>query len=200
MPDDIEHLVSQASQGDQPSIESLLNRHMSGLHAYLRLQVGGIVRAKESCADLVQSVCREVLADLGDFEYRGEAAFKHWLYTAAQRKLIDKHRYYKRDKRDAGREVAGDAPAGGDDDAPGLIDMYRSLGCTPSRAAMAREELEQVEKAFDDLPEDYRDVIMMSRIIGLSHREIAEKMGRSEVATRHLLARAMARLSTLLVR
>lgn len=146
--------------------------------------------------DLVQSVCREALEGMEDFEYRGDAAFRHWLFTAARRKIIDKARYYRRARRDAAREAAppDSADAGNDE----LVEQYRSL-CTPSRDAAAREQLELIERAFDALPEDYREVITLARIVRLSHAEIAERMGRTPVSTRHLLHRALARLSTALV-
>ena len=166
---------------------------MGELRAYVRLHAGGVIRAKETSHDIVQSVCREVLQDLDQFEYRGEAAFRHWLYTTTRRKLVDKHRFYNRDRRDVARER--DIQAGGDSSTDALAAVYGSL-CPPSRAAAAREELAHVEAAFDELPDDYREVITMSRIVGLSHREIAARLGRSEQATRQLLARAVARLSS----
>lgn len=189
---EVETLIENARRGHAPSIETLLERNLSGLHAFLRLQAGGVVRAKESCADLVQSVCREVLQDIDDFEFRGEAAFRHWLFTAARRKIVDKHRFYNREKREAAREVS---PAAASDAA--VLATYRTF-CTPSRQAIVREELAGVERAFDELRPEHREVITLSRIVGLSHKEIAERLGRSEEATRQLLARAMARLGTLL--
>ncbi len=81
--------------------------------------------------------------------------------------------------------------------AGGLLDGYRTF-CTPSRAAQASEEVERIEAAFDGLPEEYREVITLSRVLGCSHAEIAARMGRSEGATRTLLYRALGRLSGVL--
>jgi len=191
---DSSRLIQAASEGDGVAVDVLLERNLPGLRAYIRLNAGQLVRAKESCSDLVQSVCREVLQDVGGFEYQGEAAFRQWLYTAALRKVMDKHRFYKQQKRDAAKEVA----APGTESSPGdLLDQYGGF-YTPSHDAAMKEELERVEGAFDELPDDYREVITLARIVGLPHKEIAEKMGRTEVATRHLLARAMARLAGIL--
>ena len=52
--------------------------------------------------------------------------------------------------------------------------------------------------AFAQLPEDYREVITLSRVVGLSHGQIASQLGKSEGAVRVLLHRALARLSGLL--
>ncbi len=68
---------------------------------------------------------------------------------------------------------------------------------TPSQEAEAQEAGERLERAFDELPEQYQEVITLSRIVGLRFDEIAEQMGRSPGAVRTLLGRALARLSEL---
>ena len=55
---------------------------------------------------LVQSVCRKVIEHIDRFEHRSEAGFKQWLYRTAERKIIDRYRYYTADKREAAREAA----------------------------------------------------------------------------------------------
>jgi len=182
-------LVARAARNDREAIESLLVQHLPGLEAYLRLRMGPVMRAKESASDLVQSVCREVLLDLPRFEYRGEAAFRHWLYQQAAHKLIDRHRGLTADKRDPARErVLGDA------ESAAVLSAYATL-CTPSRAVSAREALQRVEQAFDALPEDYKEAITLHRMVGLSHAEIAAHMGRSEGAVRNLVYRGLAQLA-----
>jgi RNA polymerase sigma-70 factor, ECF subfamily len=65
---------------------------------------------------------------------------------------------------------------------------------------VAAEELGRLEAAFARLDADYREVIVLARVVGLSHAEIAARMGRTESATWNLLARALAKLSTELER
>lgn len=185
-------LISRATSGEPEAVDSLLERHLPVLRAFVRLQVGPAIRAKESASDLVQSVCREILQDVDDFEYRGEAAFRQWLYTAALRKILDRDKYYRRDKRDVAREV--NPAAGADSSAADLIDAYGTF-CSPSRQAMAREESERVEAAFDRLPENYREVITLSRVAGLGYPELAAHYGKDEAYCRTLLSRALARLA-----
>ena len=52
-----------------------------------------------------------------------------------------------------------------------------------------------MEAALDRIREDYREIILLARVTGLSHREIAEKLGKSEGAVRMLLHRALGRLA-----
>jgi RNA polymerase sigma factor (sigma-70 family) len=65
---------------------------------------------------------------------------------------------------------------------------------------MGREGAEKLEDAFDELSEEHREIITLSRIVGLSHGEIAAQLGKSEVACRQLLRRALVKLSLALHR
>ena len=69
---------------------------------------------------------------------------------------------------------------------------------TPSQAAIGHEERQRIEAAFDQLPEDYREIITLIRIAKLSHKEAGERTGRSEQASRALLRRALLALSWIL--
>ena len=46
------------------------------------------------------------------------------------------------------------------------------------------------------LPDDYREVIILRNLEGLSHEEVARRMGRGTGAVRMLWVRALARLRT----
>ena len=85
-------------------LEALLVEHLPYLRAYVRLRSNRAIRARESGTDLVQSVCREVLQGSSGFEYRGDGAFRRWLCTAALRKIVERDRAMKTQKRDVRRE------------------------------------------------------------------------------------------------
>ncbi|MFG0318435.1 MAG: RNA polymerase sigma factor, partial [Planctomycetota bacterium JB042] len=68
------------------------------------------------------------------------------------------------------------------------------------READANEELRRVARAFEELPPRDRDALRLARVEGLSHREIADRLGVNEGASRMLLSRAAARLARLLAR
>ena len=189
-------LVQKAQEGDSAAIDALLDHHLPGLRAFIRLRMGPVLRARESASDLSQSVCREVLNHMDRLQYPGENAFKHWLYTTAMRKISNRHDYYTADKRDIQREQAPMVKRSGSDHRT-LSHVYQTV-FTPSQDAMAKEHVEQVEKAFDQLSDEYREVIMLSRFMGLSRTEVAEAMGRSEASVRNLLHRALSRLAEVL--
>jgi len=182
MTEDSEILVSRAAGGDALARSSLYERHLPAFRAFVRLKMGALLRSKESTTDIVQSVFREVLEDVDKFEWQGDGAFRHWLFQRGVGKILNRNRHYKAARRDAVR------------DGTPVSECYASI-YSPSDQVMARDDIEQVERAFDKLPEDYREVILLSRIVGLSRAEVAEKMGRTESAIGTLLSRAVARLA-----
>ena len=189
-------LVLRATSGDTTAVETLLQRHLPSLRVYVRRNIGGMVGAKESSSDVVQSVCREVLQHMDRFEYRGEAAFRQWLFRAALRKLIDRQRYYQAGKRDHGRERAALA---GSSSADGMARLAMTLG-TPSQDAMMREEIGALEEAFLGLGDNDRQIIHLIYVDGLTHADVAERLECNEAASRKQLSRALARLSRLMTR
>jgi RNA polymerase sigma-70 factor (ECF subfamily) len=184
-------LVQRLSEGDRSALDPLLDRHLPDLHAFVRLRMGRFLRDREGSLDLAQSVCREVLEHAGRFRHPNEAAFRRWLFLEAVRKIRQRHAYHLAQKRDPYREVPREAGESM------LLARYRTL-CTPSRTAAAREELQRVEAAFERLSDDHRQVLLLARVAGLPHAEVARAMERSEGAVRTLLFRASARLAQIL--
>lgn len=182
-------LLRASRTGDRAALHELLQHHLPGLRAYVRLKMTPLLRARESAEDLVQSACRDILTALDDFEYRGEEAFRGWLYTAVWHKVLNKERAAREQKRDARREVPIDSGS--------VADVYaRTL--TPTQEFLAKERVERLEAAFDRLPEQYREVVALSRIAKLSRPEVAARMGRSEDSVRNLLHRGLAELARIL--
>jgi len=58
-----------------------------------------------------------------------------------------------------------------------------------------KEELDRLEKAIDELKPEYKEVIVLTKIEGLSHKEIGERLGKSADAVGKLLSRAMVALT-----
>ncbi len=178
-----------------PSLDEVLRRHLPGLVAFVRLRASRQLRAREATVDLVQSACHEVLRDMPQVaEFESEGGFRNWLYLAAERKIIDRARYHARDKRSPDREVRA-----ADEDALAGLALSGLGGLSglpsPSQEAMAREQMEALEAALARLPDTQREIILLSRIVGLSHDEIAAQLGLSRGNVRVTLHRALAQLA-----
>ena len=174
-------------------MHALLERYLPRLRAFVRLRVDRALRERESSSDLVQSVCLETLREKGRVRFRSEAAFRQWLFKAAERKIIDRVRFWRAERRGGTQDLA-DPDQSADEH---LLTGYATL-VTPSAHLMAREQVARFEAAFDTLPASYREVITAVRYLGLSYAELAAQSGRSEGAVRIQMCRALARLSELL--
>ena len=174
--------------GPRPSadgpLDPLVDRWLPKLHAYVRLNMGPQLRAREESVDLVQSVCRELLEQGHQLQFHSESAFQAWLFRTALNKVRQHGRSLRAQKRDVLRE--GDWDAASREACASLL--------TPSEDAMRREDLERLERAVDALPDDWREVVTLARLAGLSSREIGEQTGRKPAAVRMMLGRALRHL------
>lgn len=185
MPDDDARLYDRATEGDQDALDALLQRYLPQLHAFVHARLGPELRARESSLDVVQSVCRELLSARTGFDFQGEDRFRGWLFTAALNKVRERHRRLHADKRDVAREVDAE-----------VTDSFAAMAhlLTPSQDAIGNETATTLRASLAALSEEHREVITLARLVELPHRVIAELMGRTEEATRQLLARAMVQL------
>jgi RNA polymerase sigma-70 factor (ECF subfamily) len=190
---ELARLTERASQGDRDALEQLLVRYLPRLRAFVRLRTGPELRAHEESSDLVQAVCCDVLLHADRFRFASESAFRQWLFTQALRTIAQRVRHHRVAKRDAGRAD----PRALDASATSLAGFYASF-TTPSEVAAAREHVERVERAFDQLTEEQREVVTLAHLVGLSRAEIGEQLGKSEGAVRVILHRALAKIAELL--
>ena len=170
---------------EQPHVRDLVERYLPGLRAFVRLRMGPELRAREESCDIVQSVAREVLHHEARLQHGGEAGFREWLFTTAHRKIVNHLEHWRAQKRQGAREAA-------------LPSELAGIAPTPSLFASAREQEQAIEDAFDLLSEEQREVVVWSRLCGLSHAEIAARLGKTEVAVRKILSRALAALAATL--
>ena len=195
-PSDIPALTHAAARGDRAALDRLLELYLPELEAFVTRRAGRPLRSQESPADIVQSVCREVLQHADRFRHPSEVAFKQWLYTTALRKISARIDFYRAQKRDQGR-VENLAPGSVESAASQVLAFYDSFS-TPSRHLMVQEEVARIENAFEALTEEQREVVTLAHVMGLSRAEIAERVGKSEGAVRVILHRALAKVSQLL--
>jgi RNA polymerase sigma-70 factor (ECF subfamily) len=156
--------------------------------------MGSELRSKLESMDLVQDALMCALRDLGDFTYRSEGDFLRWLTKIAENRLRDNVDKLHADKRDIRKEVRlGDR----NQTAEGVFGRTAEpiYSSTPSLIMSRKEELDKLEKAIDELKPEYREVIVLKRIEGLSYKEIGARLGKSADGVGMLLSRAMVALT-----
>lgn len=179
-----ERLVAAATNGEKDAVEQLLVRHLADIEAFVRRHQHLLMAEREPVSDYVQSVCREALQAIDkSFRYEGPGQFVNWLHQIALAKMMDKLRHHLAAKRSPQAEVC-----------PTTLGEFVATFVTPSRDAVAREELVRMGRAYNQLEERQQHVIFLSRVRGLPHAEIGQLLGCSEEASKKLLSRAIAKL------
>ena len=187
------HLVVLAKDGDESALNQLWAVYGPRVLWLVRLRMGKELRSKLESMDLVQDVLVCALKDLGNFTYKNEGDLVRWLSRIADNRLRDNLDRLHADKRDIRKEVRLNShwATAGDSFVP--VAEYADI-TTPSAIMSRREDLVRLEKAIDALKPEYGEVIVLTKIEGLSHKEIADKLGKSSDAVRKLASRAMTAL------
>ena len=104
----------------------------------------------------------------------------------------DLRRYRGRQKRDVAREVSLEQSLA--ESSGRLGSLLAASGTSPSQQAARHEQEVLLAAALARLPDDYREVVILRNLEGLSHEEVARRMDRSAGAVRMLWVRALTRL------
>jgi len=190
-----EETLARAKKGNNQAIERLLVPYLPALTAFVRLRLNPRVAKHESPADVVQSVCREVISDLSKVRATDEGGFRAWLFSVTFNKVRKKHEFHHADKRNVRQDLSGSFDFGIGEEV--LLSSY-GRAATPSQDAAASEEIARIEAAFAQLPTDYSNVLLHVGIAGLSYAEAGRLLEKTEDSVRQLVHRARARLATLL--
>jgi RNA polymerase sigma-70 factor, ECF subfamily len=188
-------LVARARRGDPAILGRLMERYQAYLMLLAEVQLDRKLRAKVDASDVVQHTFLEAFRDFGQFRGGSEGELIAWLRQILSRNLAQELRRYQGTKR---RDVRLERSLDHELDASSLA-LERGLvaeGSSPSREAMRRESAVILADALNKLPKDYREVILLRHIRNLPVAEVAQEMGRSTEAVRHLWMRALAKLRT----
>ena len=158
--------VQRAKEGDEDAMRFLYLRYADNVYGY----VCSIVRDEHEAEDVTQQVFAKLLTALPRYEPRG-VPFSAWILRVAHNAAIDHMR------APPPRAVRGGPRARG--------------GATTAAAASARATC---ASRSTRCPREQREVIVLRFLVGLSPREIAERMGRTEDAVHGLQHRGRRRL------
>ena len=192
--DKTRHLVALAQDGDESALNRLCNVYGARILWIIRLRMGSELRSKLESIDIVQDVLMSALKDLGHFTYKTEGDFLRWLSKIAENRLRGHVQRLHMNKRDIRKEVClnGHRPTA-EDSVVAALDAV--VTTTPSAILSKREDLDKLVKAIDALKPEYRQVIVLTKIEGLSYKEVGQRLGKSADAARMQFSRAMAELT-----
>jgi RNA polymerase sigma-70 factor (ECF subfamily) len=188
-------LIQQFRDGLSAAGNQLLKNYEPYLKLLARVQMESRFAAKFDPADVAQQAMIQAVRDFRDFRGQTDAEFSAWLRQILAHVLAHEiRRYSGTQKRDLGREVSMDQTL--NETAQRLGEILPATGTSPTQAVVRHERQLQLAQALERLPEDYREVIVLRHMEGLSHEQIAARMNRNPGAVRMLWVRALARLRT----
>jgi RNA polymerase sigma-70 factor (ECF subfamily) len=194
---DLERLIDRARAGDASVLGKLLEGYRNYLTLLARLTLGRRLQGKLDDSDLVQEAFLEAHRDFGQFRGTTEKELTSWLRRILAHNLANVVRHYcgtqGRDVR-LERELEVELERSSQIADPGLV----AAPSSPSREAAHREQMVLVANALSQLPKDYREVLILRHLEGLSFPEVAKRMDRTLSSVDKLWVRALARLRRVL--
>lgn len=176
-------IIERVLSGETEAFEQLVLEHQKNVYNLALRMVGN----PDDAYDMSQEAFIKAFNSLKSF--RGESKFSVWLYRLTSNVCID---FLRKRKRRSELSLTED------DEEGGQIELADSR-FTPESEVEKNELREAVKSGIESLPEDYRSVIVLREINGLSYEEIAEVTGLEAGTVKSRLFRARKRLCSLLV-
>jgi RNA polymerase sigma-70 factor (ECF subfamily) len=192
-------LVTMAQEGDNTALDQLCSVYGERVRRIVRFRMGPELRSQLESMDLVQEALIEAIKDLGDFTYSSDGDFLRWLSSIVENTIRDNIDRIHAAKRDVHRQVSLDRMVDHTNLA-GLDAHVPAVTTTPSVVLSLREDLDRLEQAMDRLKPQYREVLVLAKIEGLSCKEIAAKQSRNPAAVAMSLSRAIVAVTNLFER
>jgi RNA polymerase sigma-70 factor (ECF subfamily) len=152
-------LVARILEGDTDRFTELVGRYEKRIVNY----VYRITRRYEDAHDLAQDIFVKVYMALDRYDPKYQ--FSTWLFRIAQNSAIDALR------KKTVTEVPLTRPT--EEEPGGKEREFADSGISPYRALKNKQLSAAIDKAVQDLPPDYRELIQLRHFAELSYEEIA---------------------------
>jgi RNA polymerase sigma-70 factor (ECF subfamily) len=190
-------LLSLARTGDGPALGRLLESYRAYLLVLARVQIGRRLQGKVDPADVVQEAFLGAYRDFAQFRGTSEKEFLGWLRGILASLLANLVRHYqgtqRRDVR-LERQLAVEL----EQSSQALDRGLAALQSSPSQQAARREESVRLAQALAQLPDEWRDLLILRHLEGLTFPQVAERLGRTVDSVKKQWPRALARLRQVL--
>jgi len=175
-------LIAASQRGAPGALDALIRRHQERVYGFAMRMCRNAEDAKDILQDTFLGVVRSIQ------EFRAESRFSTWLFRIASNACLKKRRRGVHDPTPA-QELSLDAlmpRPDGEGRKPEIPDWSED-----AEQALLRGELGgRLEAAIDRLPREYRIVLLLRDVEGLSAEEAAEALGLSVAAVKSRLHRA----------
>ena len=156
-----DQLVARIAQGDAAALEVLYDRYVRQCFGLAMRMLGDSALSEE----VVQEVFLKVWTNPGSYSSQ-KGKFASWLLSLVHHRCIDELRRRSR------TEVALE-----DDETGGVLSTEADPGLEPGDQVWVMEQQRAVRDALKKIPQNQRQVLELAYYRGLSHSEIAARLG-----------------------
>ena len=154
-----QELVQAFLNGDEPCIETLINRHRTKVYTYILLTIKNQTLAE----DLFQETFIKVIQSLRRGKYRDNGRFLSWVIRIAHNLIID---HFRKEKQ---------LNAISNDDTE--VDLFNNKRFADDNIEqlMVNDQIRNdIRKLINELPNDQREVVLLRHYGEFSFKEISE--------------------------
>jgi RNA polymerase sigma-70 factor (ECF subfamily) len=155
--------IERLKAGEAEAFDELVTHYAANIYAVLKR----LTEDEEEARDLTQETFLSALKAIKNF--RGEADLKTWLYRIAVNESRNRFRWWKRRHRSAIVSLDAENPQT-------KTAMHESISDTaenPEAETLRRERERALSRALTELPTNFREVIVLRDLEGLSYEEVA---------------------------
>jgi len=172
----IDELVKKAKQGDQNSFCDIYELFLVPVFRYILFRVS----SEKDAEDLTEEIFFKILQKIDKYQKRENLPFSTWVFRIAKNSLID---FYRQQKK--WEEISED-----------IVDDSENANFR-KKISSAFDRI-YLNKALKSLPENQAQSIILKFFSDRNNSEIAQILGKSEVAVRILQSRGLKKLKTIL--
>ncbi|WP_026074614.1 RNA polymerase sigma factor [Brevibacillus massiliensis] len=171
-------IIQRISQGDVEAYREIIQRYQRMIFVFIYKMVNNAADAE----DLTQEVFVKAYEKLSS--YRGDSQFSTWLHTLARNRTID---FLRRRKIHESDEQLAYIPS-------------QARDGSPQESLLGKERRQEIARAFEQLSDTYREVIILRCTHEYPFERIASLLGIAESTARVRYLRARQELAKILTR
>ena len=190
-------LIERIRQGDGAALAEYIESRRAQLLAFIERRLGAMLQRKLEAEDILQEASSEAVRTLATAPIADRDPFS-WICQVCERRIIDAHRYFAAQKRDAAKEASGGNASADESQRGGLVDLLAASMTSASKAFSRNVQQERLATALAQLSELQQEVLRLRYIDGLPSKEIADLTGKSDAAIRVMLTRTIKKLQEML--
>ena len=184
-------LIDRVKQRDGQALAEFIEKNRDRISGFIRSITGQHLLAVVEIDDLIQEVSTAALTGLPTAPLDQYEPMQ-WIQQIARRRVVDAHRFhFDAQRRDVGRQQSIHTKQSGNAESQGIEALLAASMTSPSAAVSRDIRMVRMNEAVDGLSDEQKAAVRMRYAEGLPTKEIAQKLGKTDVAIRVLLSRSM---------